>query len=327
MSEEEFSLESLKKSEAVVKEIYPIIVNQEGKILDGLHRSKIKSDWHKKTVETKNRIEEILVRLHAHHRRRPTREETQALVLELAQELEKSGVPKENISTELIRVLPYSESYIQHLLPLEYKKPEKVEAGKVSAALEQQKVEVEKAVSLIPCANCGVGTSEPKDWKGQQVCGLCFDKLSRGEISLEAPPTPKLAVEEAPKPPPRVEKRVYEPGAFREEMRKPVSRMDQWVAEELIRRGYRIRTQEPICIKFVIPEVIVDGHGEKTFEKSFGLFLDTLETHGGRTLTDMENRELLAKRGLRVLELQYDAYTEEQRQLIMSEILSALQQM
>jgi len=173
----------------------------------------------------------------------------------------------------------------------------------------------------VPCSGpCHTNTKFPKHVEGKPYCSVCFDRLSRGEITLESQkPTPKPPVEEAPKPP-RVEKHVYEPGAWREQMRKPVSRMDQWLAEELSRRGVPIKIQEPVCIKFVVPEVIVEKG-----DKPLAVFLDTAETHGKRTLVDMENRELLAKRGFRVLELEYDAYTEEQRQLIISEVLSAIQ--
>jgi hypothetical protein len=85
----------LKKSIEKVGELYPVLENQEGKVLDGDHRIEANPRHHRKTIQTKNRIEEILVRLHAHHRRRIPQEETRALVAELALELEKEGNEKE----------------------------------------------------------------------------------------------------------------------------------------------------------------------------------------------------------------------------------------
>jgi len=326
LSEEEFSNESLKKSMEKVGQLYEVIVAEDGEVLEGKHRKEVDPNWPTKTVSAKTKIDKILVRMHAHHRRRVPKEETQALMLELAREVESSGIPKENISSELAKRTPYSEQYIRELLPSEYKKPEKVEAAKVGALLTAQKeaqIEEKPLEVAVPCSgSCHTNTKFPHYVDGKPYCSVCFGKLSRGE-PLEKPVEAKPTIEEAPKPP-RMEKKIYEPSAWKEEMHKPVSRMDEFVRNELIRRGYRIRSQEPICIKFVVPEVIVDGLGEKSFEKPFALFLDTAETHGKHTLVDMENRELLAKRGIRVLEIQYESYTEEQRQLVMSEITSAI---
>ena len=318
-------VEQLKKSKVIIGEQTPLIVDFDGEVLSGTHRKE--AGWKKsETIDTKVIAEKLavsilvakeLVRIHFNLQRKPSREETQASLLKIAKELELKGIPKEDISTEVTKLVPFSDRWVRELLPNEYKKPEKVEAAKIGAELLPQKP------TFFPCAKCDVGVSELKDWQGQKVCDKCFDKLSRGEITLEAPKPEAKPSGEAPKPP-RVEKKIYEPGAYREEMHKPVSRMDQWVAEELSRRGYRIKIQQPICIKFVVPEVEIDGKGSESFEKPLTLFLDTFETHGKRTLVDMENRELLVKRGLRVLQLQYDAYTEEQRQLIIKEVMEAI---
>jgi len=330
-------IEQLKKSRVVIGEQAPLIVDFDGEVLSGLHRKE--AGWQKsESVDSKVIAEKLgvtipaakeIVRMHFNLQRKPSREETEASLLKIARELEVKGVQKELIASEVSKLVPYSDRWVRELLPEEYKQPEQVEAAKHVAEvvppeeteIPEKPSEVSKALIPVICeANCGMTTVYPKDWKGQQVCPSCYEKLSRGEITVE-PPKPRI--EEAPKPP-GLEKRIYEPGAWREEMHKPVSRMDEFVRNELIRLGYRIRSQEPVCIKSIVPEAIVDGKGDKTFEKPFAVFLDTVETHGKRTLVDMENRELLAKKGIRVLEIQYDSYTEEQRQLVMSEITSAL---
>lgn len=325
-------IEQLKKSKLIIGEQTSIIIDFDGEILSGMHRKE--AGWEKsENIDTRVIAEKLsipmpiakeIVRLHFNLQRKPSREETQASLLKIAKELELKGIPKENIASEVAKLVPYSHSWVLELLPSDYKQPEKVEAGKISVQVAEQKKEAQiEQPHPIQCACCPNGTLYPKNWQGKLVCPTCYDKLERGEITLEAPkpeaePTP--IGEEAPKPtPPRVEKRVYEPGAWREEMRKPVSRMDEWVAEELSRRGIPIEIQQPICIKFVVPEVTI-----KKGDKPLAVFLDHPDTHAKRTLADMENRELLAKRGCRVLELQYDAYTEEQRQLIITEILEAI---
>ena len=335
MSEEEVSSIELKKSEVTIGALYPVLLSKNGKVLDGKHRLEADATWPTKVVDAESRKDEILVRVHAHYRRRMPREETQTLLLELAQELEKEGLPKDAIASRIKMITPYSEKYILELLPSEYKRAEKVELAKIGVAArltEREKIpETPKEAQIeekplevaVPCSGpCGTTTKFPKYQEEKPYCSVCFDKLVRGELVLKplpkVPVTPPLLGEEAPKPP-RVEKRVYEPGAFREEMHKPVSRMDQWVAEELSRRGIPIEIQKPICIKEVIPEVtILKGN------KPLCLFLDQIDVHAKRTLIDQENREMLARKGLRVLQLDYDAYTEEQRQLILKEILEAI---
>jgi hypothetical protein len=321
MSDEEFSDEGLRKSIENVGPLYEVLVAEDGEILDGKHRLAMNPNHPKKTVPAKTKAQKIIVRLNAHHRRRIPREETQALIMELAQELEKEGIPRESISAELTKRLPYSESYLQHILPQEFKKPEKVEAGRVSAALKQQeKVKEEPLTHPIVCSmGCGTVTYFPKDWKGTSVCGACYDRLSRGTLEMAKPKTQPAKVE-AEKPPARVETRVYEaPGKWKENMQQPVSRMDQWLYEELMRRGIPCKYQEPVCILWVRPEVTV-LKGAKPVD----VFLDTEETHLKREATDIENRTMLSKRGRKVLELKYDAYTEEQKKEVLDKVLETI---
>jgi len=318
-------VEQLRKSRIIIGEQAAVVVDFDGEVLSGMHRKE--AGWEKsESIDTKLIAQKLgvtipiakeIVRVHFNLQRKPSKEETQRSLLTIAKELELKGVPKENITTEVAKLVPYSDRWVRELLPTTYKQPEKVEAARIGAELLPQKEQPLPA--SVHCSCCPNSTIYPKTWEGHVVCPSCFDKLSRGEITLEAPkPTPTEVAK--PEAPPRVEKRVYEPGAYKEEMQKPVSRMDQWVAEELSRRGLPIEVQQPICIKFVIPEVTI-----KKGEKPLCIFLDHTEIHAKRTLADMENREMLAKRGFRVLELQYDAYTEEQRQLIIAEIMSAIQ--
>ncbi len=174
MNEEEISVNSLKKSIEKVGELYPVLENQNGKILDGDHRVQSNPKHQRKLVQTKNRAEEIMVRLHAHHRRIVPQEETRALLVELAQEIEKEGFPKERVTAELYDRVPFSPGYVRRLLPEEYKQPEKVQAGKVAAELVTQKLVSQAKQNLVECERCHVATSEPHDWQGHALCPLHF---------------------------------------------------------------------------------------------------------------------------------------------------------
>lgn len=148
---EDLTKDSLQKSVKIVGELYPVLTNQDGKILDGSHRIESNPKHYRKIVQTKNRTEEILIRVHAHHRRQVPQEETKAMLIELAKELEKDGIPKENVTAEVIKLVPYSENYVRRLLPETYKQPEKVEAGKTSALLGEHTI---KSKVACQCPSC-----------------------------------------------------------------------------------------------------------------------------------------------------------------------------
>mgnify|MGYP001588546461 FL=1 len=323
MSEEidsEF-VEELRLSKQKFGALAPIILDKDGNIVEGHHRNVADPTWPKITFDNiKTEEDKVLFAIAFNWHRR---EKTDSWKTNMLSWLASHGYSIDQI----VEKTGLSKRTIYRYLPAELKGPEPDELARAKLAREKMpetpkepQIEEKPLTYTVPCSVCSMGTTLPKKLEGRIVCPTCFDKLSRGEIILEQPLVSKPPSEAPPTPPPRVEKRVYEPGAFREEMHKPVSRMDQWLAEELSRRGVAIRSQEPICIKFVVPEVIIEKG-----DKPLAVFLDTAETHGKRTLADMENRELLAKRGFRVLELQYDAYTEEQRQLIISEVMSAIQ--
>jgi hypothetical protein len=157
---EDLTKDSLQKSVKIVGELYPVLTNQDGKILDGSHRIESNPKHYRKIVQTKNRAEEILIRVHAHHRRQVPQEETKAMLIELAKELEKDGIPKENVTAELYKLVPYSERYVRLLLPEIYKQPEKVEAGRVGAQLTEQKL---VSAELLP-----------QTVKSKVACPKCF---------------------------------------------------------------------------------------------------------------------------------------------------------
>lgn len=179
---EEINKESLHKSITLVGELYPILENQDGKILDGNTRAASNPKHHRKTIQTKSRTEEILIRVHAHHRRRICQEETRTILYELACEFEKSGVVKEKVAQEVAKVVPYSESYVLQLLPGEFKEPRKVEAGRISAELTEQK-KVEQTVSTPKvntqkheCNYCHITNGEAREWNGHYLCQRDFAK-------------------------------------------------------------------------------------------------------------------------------------------------------
>lgn len=198
MSEDQrFDADSLRKSIQQVGRLYPRLVNQDGKVLDGNHRAEADKDWEVKVIPTENRFKELLVRAHAHHRRRVPQEETRALVEEMAEALEKDGIPRTEIATKLVEALPYSERYTQSLIPDIYKNPLKVQAGQIggekSAAISEQlsyfstpltqkaatiseRKQTVKIQDMVSCDRCHISTSTPVEWHNHQLCKQCHNK-------------------------------------------------------------------------------------------------------------------------------------------------------
>ncbi len=125
------ALELLERSIRQLGQIYSVIVDTDGEILAGRHR--LKAGATKQTTVDTQKIAErlgifremskLMIILHSNVQRKVSKEETREIILRMAKELEKQGVPKENIASELYnKYVPFSKSYILELLPEEYKK-------------------------------------------------------------------------------------------------------------------------------------------------------------------------------------------------------------
>lgn len=335
---EEISNESLQKSVKTIGELYPILENQDGKILDGNHRAESNPKHHRKTIQTKSRLEEILVRLHAHHRRQVPQEETKALLIELAQELEKGGIPKENVTTELYKVVPFSEQYVRQLMPQEYKQPQKVEAGKVSALLVAQTVKTQDtaleqaslhkaapkafdAAEVKTCERCGVQTTEPKTWHGHTLCSNCETKADfnpeaydwffryqeRGRAKLipkSQPATPSVESYRDR------EARMHPQKSKMEEELLLIIGNDDALRPIVTDRSYPIVS--------LTPDFVLTRH-------NLAIFVDGKQVHNHRQDRDKELRQKLSDRhGMKVLSITYDGNSDAEKQRIIAEIKGAI---
>jgi hypothetical protein len=164
--DEEFNQPTLAKSIKKIGQLYPSLVNQDGKVMDGNHRLDANPGGEKKVIHTVNRYEELMIRGNAHYRRRISKEETQQLILEMAREAEKLGLHKSEIAAKLVEDLPYSQSYILRLLPGDYKNVLKAEAGQKGADLVQHNQLVE-ALDTAEFPNCPICTREPTKTSSQ----------------------------------------------------------------------------------------------------------------------------------------------------------------
>ena len=306
---EEFSKESLGKSEKVIGQLYPRLVNQEGKSLDGDHRFAANPKWEKKVIETENRSEEILVRMHAHHRRRVPQEETKAMIKDLAKELEKAGIKKEDVATELVKITPYVQRYVLQLLPIEYKKPEKVKAGKISAEITEQKAML---AGLVECDRCHMANRETEEYKGDTLCPRCL-KLAKHKPErsrVQIPPGPDKVTTSIIKP-----KLSWKDRKARMQM--PVSKMEEAVRIKLEEKGLHPETDREFCLQSTKPDYYFPN-------KNLAIFLDGADVHRKRQDRDQALRELLTKRhNVKIVSLTYTAYSEAQKDEIVNRIMEA----
>jgi len=85
-------VETLKKSRSsLAKELYPVLEAADGEVIDGFHR--LEAGWESKRVlpNVKTRLEKLVARALAHHRRTMTFRERRELYDNIAEELIKEG--------------------------------------------------------------------------------------------------------------------------------------------------------------------------------------------------------------------------------------------
>jgi len=121
MSEDEEFIEFLKKSREQIGELEPVIMTEDGRIIDGRHRLAAYPGW-RKVIVKKSPKEALKERIHRTLKARVTRKERQAQILEYALYLEEEGVKPEEMVSALAKELPFSEQYLRSLLPAKYKK-------------------------------------------------------------------------------------------------------------------------------------------------------------------------------------------------------------
>jgi predicted transcriptional regulator len=125
----------LVRSRKLVGEIYPVLKTKDGRILVGKHRAAV--GWQKvatiddqvqalaEKLGVSLKVAELLFVINSNIQRRPSKKETQSLLLELCEELEKCGYPTEKIGEHVTDLVPYDRNYVLSLLPDKFKQRQK----------------------------------------------------------------------------------------------------------------------------------------------------------------------------------------------------------
>ena len=121
-------VEGLRKAFRKIRPIYPIVVAGDGEILDGRHRMTAAPGTYQTYKVTMKEVvsnkDKLLWKLHLNYRRQVTNQERKKQVTELAEILTKEGVKREDMTSTLASLVPFSLQYVRELLPDEYKMTE-----------------------------------------------------------------------------------------------------------------------------------------------------------------------------------------------------------
>lgn len=105
-------------------ELYPVLLDAHGNLIDGNSRLDAAPGWRTETRENvKTRSQLWLARIVANSCRRVvSREERATQITELAKSLMEEGVPREDMVSTVSRLTTFSDRYVRELLPDMYKR-------------------------------------------------------------------------------------------------------------------------------------------------------------------------------------------------------------
>ncbi|MDA4130306.1 MAG: hypothetical protein OK457_06010 [Thaumarchaeota archaeon] len=122
---EENVVEGLMRSKQRMPQLYPKLLAGDGELLDGNSRGEAGFSDSKTLDWVKTEKDKILVKAAANYRRAVGSEETRRIIVSMAEILEKEGVKKKKMISELKKELPYSDRTIREYLPDKFKQIEK----------------------------------------------------------------------------------------------------------------------------------------------------------------------------------------------------------
>ena len=121
MMEERYDLTESRRS---VRELYPVLLDAHGNVIDGFHRLRADPEWRTETLEhIRTPTQLVLARIIANtHRRAISREEREEQINELARcLLEGENVPREELISTIAELTTFSDDYIRRLTSDDYK--------------------------------------------------------------------------------------------------------------------------------------------------------------------------------------------------------------
>lgn len=329
MTEESYDLK--KSSEGQLRQLYPILLDVHGNVIDGFHRKEVDENWPTITlghIDSTAKLE--LARLASNFCRRNVSAE------ELEQKigfLIGAGLKVEEIAEQT----GISERTIFKYMPERLKDKEKVKAGLTrksydSAEAVQQTVKTQDmpphpptAKHPVKCDLCPIGTGTWFPYRlkdGRVLCPVCLKSLwDNGEVTeddlLKEGETPQVKSPEKPKP--KLEVREYKPQEKWEQrvaqMHPQHSKMEQELLLKL--QGLGVMRDKEFCVQTTTPDFYFP-------KQKLAVYVDGL-VHKGKEERDSYLRNLLTERHqVRVVAIPYEAFSKQEVERVFDQIKEAL---
>ena len=323
---------SLKESAEKLGKLVPIIEDAFGNIIDGFHREKLDPKWPRIRLDHVNdpiKLEKARIAINQCRRVVDAEERGKSY----GKLIEMTGwTPKqlaENTGIKYTTIMTYlpdkfkEKSWVQKppepitkavIDPRENVKDD-VEVAPETPEINIKPSTPEMPTTRVPCDCCDLSVFYPKKWKDATVCGLCYDKLEKGIITL-----PRRAAEQTVKP------RIIEPPKYKEpwlerkaHMAPQVSQMETLIAKALTAKEVSFESQKLFCLQSTRPDFWFP-------KQNLACYLDGLNVHRNRQDKDELLRELLTKRhGVRVLSITYEGTGEAEQDRVLAQITEAVQ--
>lgn len=171
----------LSRSRQSVQELYPVLLDAHGNVIDGKNRLEVHSGWRtERREDIKTRTQLWLARIIANnHRRIVSREERMQQFTELAKSLvEDEAVTRENVVSTISDLTTFTERYVRELLPNEYKRIYSLpDNSELSSEYEDlSKGEFSRTLHglgvSVPIGPASMGTPEPQKEQLPQLQGV-----------------------------------------------------------------------------------------------------------------------------------------------------------
>lgn len=317
-SEPEFDL---KKSIEKFGVLVPVIKDQDGNTLDGIHRLELDANAPVHTIKVKDIAQRAMIRLIINlDRRNLKKPEKQMLLGEIADSFRDKD---DKVDTQAIAdALGKTQSWVLEFLPEQYKDQTKVEAGKASGQARKVFASDEQTVTIqdtVECDRCHVSTTQPTQWHNHNLCEACLPKAQLNPESFDgyfryadrkSEPKPLLKTDFS-KPLEKWEDR-------KAHMSSQHSKMEGNIIASLIDSGvHGIIQDRHFCVLETIPDIYIPA-------QNLAIYLDG-EVHNGKEDRDEKLRELLTKRhSVKVLSYKYDSTSQKEIERVTHLILENL---
>lgn len=307
MSEKSYDL---KKSVEGLGQLYPILIDAHGNIIDGFHRKEIDPKWPTVKLEhIDSTVKLEAARLAANFNRRdvPPEELTQKIGFLIG-----AGLKVEEVAEQT----GISERTIYKYMPERLKDKKMVEAG--GKAYEEYRKSQDKAeaiqltvktqdMPLVECDCCRMGTRNPKPFgKYKQLCENCYVKAVK---------YPRLFQRE----PAITKPKEYKPKESWEQRRALMHPQHSKMEQELLLKlqGSGAMTDKLFCLQSTTPDFYFP-------KQKLAIYVDG-PVHKGKEERDSRLRDLLTKRHeVRVVSIPYESFTKQEVERVFKQIKEAL---